>query len=72
MSSEASAGRKYGGMTVNERLFEAGLLDAFDRAVRAADRAKIVEILIKVEIDAPEAARTADSILKHPTRYGRI
>jgi len=59
-------------MTVNERLFEAGLLDAFDRAVRAADRAKIVEILIKVEIDAPEAARTADSILKHPTRYGRI
>ncbi|MFC4701519.1 hypothetical protein ACFO4O_15260 [Glaciecola siphonariae] len=43
--------RKYAGMTVNERLYVAGLFDQFDRAVSDKDRDKVREILIKVELD---------------------
>jgi hypothetical protein len=38
----------YGGMTVNERPFEAGLMAAFDAAVRAKDRERIISVLMRV------------------------
>jgi hypothetical protein len=38
----------YSAMTVNERLFEANLIDRFDAAVRSRDKAQIVEILMAV------------------------
>lgn len=40
----------YGGMTVNERLFVSGLLDAFDRAVRRKDARLAIAILEDVDL----------------------
>jgi len=59
---------RYAGMTVNERLFEAGLMEAFDVAVRARDRAEMLRLL--TEIDVEEAAWSADTILRNPGRCG--
>lgn len=58
----------YSGMTVNERLFTAGLLDAFDRAACSRNRDEMLSILKQVEVDHPES--TADSILENPAKYG--
>ena len=35
-------------MTVNERLFHAGLIDAFDKSIKKQDKAMLVDILEKV------------------------
>jgi hypothetical protein len=70
MVGEANSGPKYSGMSVNERLFAADLLEAFDCAVRACSREGMIEILSKVELEPGEAALTADNILAHPTRFG--
>lgn len=43
-------------MTVNERLFVAGLLDEFDRAVRAEDVEALRRILQEVELSDDEIA----------------
>ena len=63
---------RFGGMTVNERLYEASLMDNFDDAVRKGDRARMIDILESVEVTGVEAVRTADAILANPTRYGRL
>ena len=60
----------YAGMTVNERLFEAGLMDAFDAAVRARDRERIISVLMQVALSEEDAAFTTDTILGNPKRYG--
>jgi len=60
----------YGGMTVNERLFEAGLMSEFDSAVRARDREHIIAVLMRVALSKDDAAFTADTILANPKRYG--
>jgi hypothetical protein len=39
---------KYLGMTVNDRLFHAGLLDDFDKSIEEQDKTKLVLILEKV------------------------
>lgn len=59
---------RYAGMTVNERLFEAGLMQAFDAAARARDRAELIRILADVAVD--DAAWSADTLLEDPKRYG--
>src|SRR5262245_38627277 len=38
----------FGGMTVNERLFTAGLLEQFDAAIDAGDRQRAMELLEQV------------------------
>ena len=58
----------YAAMTVNERLFTASLLEAFDRAARSRNRARMTEILAKVEIR--NAAATVGAILVNPEKYG--
>ncbi len=63
-----SAPSRYAGMTVNERLFEAGLLEAFDTAAKARERSEMIRILNHV--DVADAALSADTILRHPHRYG--
>jgi len=40
----------YAAMTVNERLFEAGLLEQFDSAAYAYDDARMREILARVDL----------------------
>ena len=53
-------------LTVNERLFETGLIDEWDAAVR--DRDKMLEIMRKVEVEPPEFA--VDTVLADPAKYG--
>lgn len=43
--------KKYGGMTVNERLLVSELLSQFDQMVAAKDVDKIIYILKQVELD---------------------
>ena len=62
---------KYGAMTVNERLFTAGALEAFDQAVRDGNRDQMIALLVTVEIDEIEARKIVEAVLAHPTRYGR-
>lgn len=42
---------KYQGMTVNERLYVSGLMDAFDKAVKEKDIPKVKSILEDVELN---------------------
>lgn len=58
------------GMTVNERLAVAGLLKAFDKAVRMRDREGAIDILRRVELSAEQAGQTTDTIFASPARYG--
>jgi len=58
----------YSGMTINERLSAAGLVDAFDDAARRRDRDKMIELLRCVDVETPEWS--VDTILAHPERYG--
>lgn len=58
-----NAHKKYAGMTVNERLYEAGLIEEFDKARKAKDRAALVNILVKTGLTEGQANKT-DSILK--------
>lgn len=41
---------QYKGMTVNERLYVSGLMNAFDKAVNEGNIETVIEILKKVEI----------------------
>lgn len=60
----------YSGMTTNERLFAAGLLDDFDAAARRRDRQQMIAILQRVRFDAAEAASITDAMLEAPSKYG--
>lgn len=60
----------FGGMTVNERLFVAGLLQQFDGAIDAGDRQRAIELLIRVAMSDVGAAETVDAVLSNPAKYG--
>jgi len=60
----------YAGMTTNERLFTAGLMERFDDAVLRGDRNAMIALLATVDL-GDQASWIADTILSHPTRYGR-
>lgn len=62
-------GSQYGGMTVNERLFEAGLSAEWDAAARSRNRARMIELLGKVDLE-DQAEWMADTILSNPGKYG--
>ncbi|RJG57779.1 hypothetical protein D0Z70_00705 [Sphingobium terrigena] len=51
----------YSGMTLNERLFAAGILDEFDAAIDEKSRERVVELLGAVEVDNPHGI--ANSLL---------
>ena len=59
---------EFAGMTVNERLYSAGLIDTFDAAARTRDRESMIDILSKVAVES--AAATVDAILADPARFG--
>jgi hypothetical protein len=60
---------EFSGMTVNERLFAAGLLEAWDSAVRAGDRRAAVGVLGRVGLE-DQAERIVDTTLADPQKYG--
>jgi hypothetical protein len=45
--------QNFKGMTVNERLYLSGLMDAFDLARERRDKEQLIEILQRVEVDDP-------------------
>ena len=53
---------RFGGMTVNERLFDAGLMPDWDEAVGARDREWMIRILSAVEL-GNQAGQIADAVL---------
>ena len=61
---------RYAGMTVNERLFAADLLDAFDAEVLKRDRKAMIAILARVEMTPEQCIQTTDAILADPRKYG--
>ena len=61
---------EYAGMTVNERLFTAGLLEAWDTAARRRDRGEMIRLLRSVEIGTLDAPKIVETILANPTKYG--
>ena len=62
--------KQFAGMTVNERLFEAGLLETFNQTARERNREAMLSILLKVELTTEQAAETTDTILANPVHYG--
>lgn len=58
------------GMTVNEALWAAGLMDAFDAAARKRDRDSLVSILIRAGFTADQANETTTALLRNPKMYG--
>jgi hypothetical protein len=54
------------GMTVNERLYAAGLLDAFYRAANKRDKDEMISLLMSVDLEKPQAEEAADSIINNP------
>lgn len=57
------------GMTTNERLAAAGLLESFDAAAKMQDRDRMIELLRRTDL-ADEAVAIAETILANPKRYG--
>jgi hypothetical protein len=60
----------FGGMTNNERLFTAGLLQQFDAAIDAGERERAIEILGQVSVSEDSAVATVDAVLANPSTYG--
>jgi hypothetical protein len=51
------------GMTVNERLFAAGLLDAFDLAIKTRDEKKLRRLLASVSLAKSDIDRIVQAQL---------
>ena len=61
---------KFAGMTMNERLYTAGIADKFDAAVRRKDKTVLMELLAQIEIPARQSQETIDLIFGNPAKYG--
>jgi hypothetical protein len=60
----------YSGMSVNERLSVAGLVEEWGRAVLNGDRARMIEVLMETELTLEQATYTTDTTLANPEKYG--
>ena len=58
----------YNGMTVNERLVISGQLKAWDAAVAAADRGRMIAILVATAMTERQAQETVAAVLASPAR----
>jgi len=61
---------KYSGMTLNEMLFEAGLIKEFDKAVKEKNELALIQILQKVNISAKNGKKIIKTIFNNPGKYG--
>jgi hypothetical protein len=59
----------YRGMTTFERLCAANLFKEYEGAARKRDRAKMIELLSRVDL-ASQAEWIADTALADPSKYG--
>ena len=59
----------FAAMTVNERLFAAGLIEAWDAATLVRDRDRMIGILERVDM-GEQSATTVDAVLANPGRHG--
>ncbi len=57
-------------MTLNERLFAAGLVEQLDAAISSGDRQRAIEILVEVALSDASAGETLDAVLANPEKYG--
>ena len=57
--------KNYSGIEVNERLNNAGLLDEFFKAANKKDRNKMIDLLVSIELEKPQAEKFADTTLKN-------
>jgi hypothetical protein len=57
-------------MTVNERLFVAGLLLKWEAEIDAGHRQAAIDILCQVDMTADQAAFTVDTTMADPAKYG--
>lgn len=62
--------KNYSVMTVNNRLYDAGLLDDFYKAATKKDRNEMIALLMSVELDKSQAEETTDTILNNPAFDG--
>jgi len=62
--------KNYSVMVVNERLYEADLLDDFYRAATKKDRNEMIVLLMAIELDRSQAEETADTILNNAAFNG--
>ena len=60
----------FGGMTVNERLVAAGLLEEWERAAGGRDREAMVLLLVWTDLPRESAEATVDAVLGDPGKYG--
>jgi hypothetical protein len=70
MDTKRPSDRELSAMTVNERLFACGLLDAWGEAARNRDRSQMIALLIQTAIEREQAERTTDAVLNNPEMYG--
>jgi hypothetical protein len=56
----------YSAMTVNERLFEAGLFDQFERAAHAHDTKEVETLLAKVDLPPEGISQVIDWLYTSP------
>jgi hypothetical protein len=61
---------EFDGMTVNERLVVAGIIEKWDDAVRRRCRSEMIAALRWVAFTETQAAQTADAVLHSPEKYG--
>ncbi|QIG92616.1 MULTISPECIES: hypothetical protein [unclassified Bradyrhizobium] len=59
----------YAGMTLNERIVVSGRLAEWDKAVRAVDQSKMIEILTHLDLES-QAESLVNQILSNPKFYG--
>jgi hypothetical protein len=57
-------------MTVNDRLFTAGLLGHWDAAIAADQREDAISLLMQVDVSEDGAAATVDAVLANRSKYG--
>jgi hypothetical protein len=55
-------------MTVNERLYESGLFNEFDRAIKQKDIDKAISILQQVELTEPSITPILERLGLNPKR----
>lgn len=55
---------------MNERLYDAGLLDDFFKAANKKDRDEMIALLMTIELERSQAEETTDTILKNQALSG--